>query len=88
MSLRKTGRFPRTRPLRIRSTLCHSYWRNQDGYLGCQTYHWVSDSNDAERKERMQNELSLYICHIVFNCSRTCPKGLNPAEIKPEMTSE
>ncbi|KAF8323450.1 succinate dehydrogenase iron-sulfur subunit [Amanita rubescens] len=81
------------------STSCPSYWWNQDAYLGpatlMQAYRWIADSRDAngaERKERLQNEMSLYRCHTIFNCSRTCPKGLNPAEaiakIKLEMASE
>ncbi|KAK2467189.1 hypothetical protein APHAL10511_000738 [Amanita phalloides] len=81
------------------STSCPSYWWNQDVYLGpatlMQAYRWIADSRDshgAERKEKLQNEMSLYRCHTIFNCSRTCPKGLNPAEaiakIKLEMASE
>lgn len=66
------------------------------------------DSYGAERKEKMQNSLSLYRCHTIFNvsrvhlsatdsvltfqCSRTCPKGLNPAmaiaKMKLEMATE
>ncbi|KAF8729245.1 hypothetical protein AX14_006291 [Amanita brunnescens Koide BX004] len=81
------------------STSCPSYWWNQDVYLGpatlMQAYRWIADSRDAhgaERKERLQNEMSLFRCHTIFNCSRTCPKGLNPAEaiakIKLEMATE
>ncbi|KAI5454272.1 succinate dehydrogenase complex, subunit B [Naganishia albida] len=80
------------------STSCPSYWWNQDEYLGpaalMAAYRWMADSRDsygAERKERMQNSLSLYRCHTIFNCSRTCPKGLNPAkaiaQIKLEMAT-
>ncbi|KAI9067772.1 succinate dehydrogenase iron-sulfur subunit [Trametes sanguinea] len=81
------------------STSCPSYWWNQDEYLGPATlmaaYRWMSDSRDtykAQRMEKMQNELSLYRCHTIFNCSRTCPKGLNPAaaiaKMKLELASE
>ncbi|KAF7294466.1 Succinate dehydrogenase [ubiquinone] iron-sulfur subunit, mitochondrial [Mycena kentingensis (nom. inval.)] len=81
------------------STSCPSYWWNQDEYLGpatlMQAYRWIADSRDtqtAERKEVLQNELSLYRCHTIFNCSRTCPKGLNPAlaiaKIKMELAAE
>ncbi|KAJ2912393.1 hypothetical protein MD484_g8029, partial [Candolleomyces efflorescens] len=68
------------------STSCPSYWWNQDEYLGpaalMQAYRWIADSRDhngEERKNRLQNEMSMYRCHTIFNCSRTCPKGLNPA---------
>jgi succinate dehydrogenase (ubiquinone) iron-sulfur subunit len=78
------------------STSCPSYWWNQDEYLGpatlMQAYRWMADSRDsygAQRKEKMENTMSLYRCHTIFNCTRTCPKGLNPAEaiakIKYEM---
>ncbi|CAD6572763.1 MAG: succinate dehydrogenase complex, subunit B [Alectoria sarmentosa] len=65
-------------------------------YLGpavlLQSYRWLADSRDehkAERKEMLDNSMSLYRCHTILNCSRTCPKGLNPgkaiAEIKKTM---
>ncbi|GAA97382.1 uncharacterized protein L969DRAFT_87328 [Mixia osmundae IAM 14324] len=80
------------------STACPSYWWNQDEYLGpavlMQAYRWVADSRDsakAERLQRLQNPFSLYRCHTIFNCSKTCPKGLNPAKaiahLKQELAS-
>ncbi|KAF8754501.1 Succinate dehydrogenase [ubiquinone] iron-sulfur subunit 1, mitochondrial [Rhizoctonia solani] len=60
-----------------------------------QAYRWIADSRDsygAERKERLQNSLSVYRCHTIFNCTRTCPKGLNPAQaiakIKQELAAD
>merc|ERR1712169_156203 len=42
-----------------------------------------------ERKAALDNSMSVYRCHTILNCSRTCPKGLNPglaiAEIKKEL---
>lgn len=77
------------------STSCPSYWWNQDEYLGpaalMQAYRWMADSRDAygqERKAKMENGLSLYRCHTIFNCSRTCPKGLNPALAIARMKKE
>lgn len=78
------------------STSCPSYWWNQDEYLGpavlMQAYRWIADSRDGyseDRKEKLQNTFSLYRCHTIFNCTKTCPKGLNPAKaiahIKREM---
>jgi len=80
------------------STSCPSYWWNQDEYLGpavlMQAYRWIADSRDsygAERKEVLQNSFSLYRCHTIFNCTKTCPKGLNPAKaishIKQELAA-
>ncbi len=46
-----------------------------------QAYRWLIDSRDQAtdaRREILQNSMSLYRCHTIMNCSRTCPKGLNP----------
>lgn len=58
------------------STSCPSYWWNQDEYLGpsalLQTYRWMADSRDSkgdERRTRLQNSMSLYRCHTIFNCT-------------------
>lgn len=78
------------------STSCPSYWWNQQEYLGpavlMQAYRWLIDSRDqatAKRKEVLQNSMSLYRCHTILNCTKTCPKGLNPgraiAEIKKQL---
>ena len=80
------------------STSCPSYWWNSDKYLGpavlMQAYRWIADSRDENKKERLENlndDYKLYRCHTILNCTRTCPKGLNPgkaiAEIKKEMLS-
>lgn len=79
------------------STSCPSYWWNSEEYLGpailLQSYRWLADSRDEkkhERKAAFENSMSLYRCHTILNCTRTCPKGLNPgraiAEIKKEMS--
>ncbi|KAF7188168.1 Succinate dehydrogenase [ubiquinone] iron-sulfur subunit, mitochondrial [Pseudocercospora fuligena] len=78
------------------STSCPSYWWNSEEYLGpavlMQSYRWIADSRDEkteQRKDALNNSMSLYRCHTILNCSRTCPKGLNPAlaiaEIKKAM---
>lgn len=75
------------------STSCPSYWWNGDKYLGpavlMQAYRWIIDSRDTQTKERLEklrDPYSVYRCHTIMNCTRTCPKGLNPgkaiAEIK------
>ncbi|KAI5300214.1 hypothetical protein KEM56_002637 [Ascosphaera pollenicola] len=80
------------------STSCPSYWWNSDRYLGpavlLQSYRWLADSRDertAERKAALDNSTSVYRCHTILNCTRTCPKGLNPglaiAEIKKMMSA-
>ena len=77
------------------STACPSYWWNQQEYLGpavlMQAYRWLADSRDdanAERKEQLQNSMSLYRCHTIMNCAKTCPKGLNPGKAIAEMKKE
>ncbi|KAI9491265.1 alpha-helical ferredoxin [Zychaea mexicana] len=81
------------------STSCPSYWWNQEEYLGpavlMQAYRWMIDSRDQfgpQRRERLQNSMSVYRCHTIMNCSKTCPKGLQPgaaiAKIKYQMALE
>jgi len=74
------------------STSCPSYWWNSEEYLGpailLQSYRWLVDSRDErteERKEALNNSMSVYRCHTILNCSRTCPKGLNPAKAIAEI---
>uniref|UniRef100_A0A8B9LA04 Succinate dehydrogenase [ubiquinone] iron-sulfur subunit, mitochondrial n=1 Tax=Astyanax mexicanus TaxID=7994 RepID=A0A8B9LA04_ASTMX len=57
-------------------------------------YRWMIDSRDdytEERLSKLQDPFSLYRCHTIMNCTRTCPKGLNPgkaiAEIKKMMAT-
>ncbi|EQD62472.1 succinate dehydrogenase iron-sulfur subunit, partial [mine drainage metagenome] len=69
------------------STACPSYWWNSDRYLGpailLQAYRWLVDSRDTatgERLDQLQDPFRLYRCHTILNCTKTCPKGLNPAQ--------
>ncbi|CAH1998570.1 unnamed protein product [Acanthoscelides obtectus] len=75
------------------STSCPSYWWNGDKYLGpavlMQAYRWIIDSRDEateKRLDKMRDPFSAFRCHTIMNCTRTCPKSLNPgraiAEIK------
>jgi len=79
------------------STSCPSYWWNGDKYLGPaiiqQAYRWLIDSRDdyqAERLEKMNDAYSVFKCHTIMNCTKSCPKHLNPAwaiaEIKKMLT--
>ena len=69
------------------STSCPSYWWNGDRYLGpavlMAAYRWLVDSRDeatGERLDQLEDPFKLYRCHTIMNCSKTCPKGLNPAK--------
>ena len=69
------------------STSCPSYWWNEDRYLGpailLQAYRWIIDSRDeatGERLDNLEDPFRLYRCHTILNCTKTCPKGLNPAK--------
>jgi succinate dehydrogenase / fumarate reductase iron-sulfur subunit len=69
------------------STSCPSYWWNSDRYLGpailMQAYRWLVDSRDeatGERLDALEDPFKLYRCHTIMNCTKTCPKGLNPAK--------
>jgi succinate dehydrogenase / fumarate reductase, iron-sulfur subunit len=72
---------------------CPSHWWNGDRFLGpaalLHAYRWLIDSRDeatGERLDDLEDPFRLYRCHTILNCTRTCPKGLNPgkaiAEIK------
>lgn len=69
------------------STACPSYWWNSDRFLGpailMQAYRWLTDTRDeatGERLDQLEDPFRLYRCHTIMNCTKTCPKGLNPAK--------
>ncbi|XP_012258967.2 succinate dehydrogenase [ubiquinone] iron-sulfur subunit-like [Athalia rosae] len=66
---------------------CPPYWWLGDKYLGpavlMQAYRWIIDSRDfehAERLAKLRDFYSVFRCHTIFNCTKTCPKGLNPGK--------
>ena len=68
------------------STGCPSYWWNSDRFLGpaalLNAYRWIVDSRDeatGERLDDLEDPFKLYRCHTIMNCTKACPKGLNPA---------
>ncbi|MGD9924148.1 MAG: succinate dehydrogenase iron-sulfur subunit [Pseudorhodoplanes sp.] len=78
------------------TTSCPSYWWNGDRYLGpaalLQAQRWIVDSRDeavGTRLDFLEDPFRLYRCHTIMNCSKACPKSLNPAqaiaEIKKKM---
>jgi len=74
------------------STSCPSYWWNGERYLGpaalLQAYRWLIDSRDesaGERLDGLEDPFRLYRCHTILNCTKACPKGLNPAKAIAEI---
>ena len=78
------------------STSCPSYWWNPERYIGpaalLHAWRWIVDSRDeatGERLDDLEDPFRLYRCHTIMNCTKACPKGLNPAKaiasIKREM---
>ncbi len=74
------------------SASCPSYWWNGDRYLGpavlLQAYRWLQDSRDeaaGARLDNLEDPFRLYRCHTILNCSKACPKGLNPAKAIAEI---
>jgi succinate dehydrogenase / fumarate reductase iron-sulfur subunit len=74
------------------STSCPSYWWNGERYLGpavlLQAHRWLLDSRDEDaggRLDELEDPFKLYRCHTIMNCTRTCPKGLNPAKAIAEI---
>ena len=48
-----------------------------------QAYRWLIDSQDeaaGQRLDALEDPFRLYRCHTILNCTRTCPKGLNPGK--------
>jgi succinate dehydrogenase/fumarate reductase iron-sulfur protein len=73
------------------STSCPSYWWSEGGnndYLGpavlLQAFRWISDSRDTQKEARVkqlaEGPFKLYKCHTIMNCTRVCPKHLNPGK--------
>ncbi len=74
------------------ATSCPSYWWNGERYLGpailLQAYRWIADSRDeatGERLDDLEDPFRLYRCHTIMNCTKTCPKHLNPAKAIAEI---
>jgi succinate dehydrogenase / fumarate reductase iron-sulfur subunit len=74
------------------TTSCPSYWWNGERYLGpavlLQAYRWIVDSRDeatGERLDQLEDPFRLYRCHTIMNCTKTCPKSLNPARAIAEI---
>ena len=74
------------------TTSCPSYWWNGDRYLGpaalLQARRWLVDSRDeatGHRLDELEDPFRLYRCHTILNCSKACPKGLNPAKAIAEI---
>ena len=79
------------------SASCPSYWWNHDKYLGpailLQAYRWIKDTRDITSTKRLSflnHKMRLFRCHTIMNCSKTCPKALNPGKaislIKKELS--
>lgn len=65
---------------------CPSWWWTGERFLGpavlLQAWRWLADGRDeaaGERLDMLHDPFRLYRCHTIFNCTMTCPKGLNPA---------
>ncbi|NP_001161244.1 succinate dehydrogenase [ubiquinone] iron-sulfur subunit-like protein isoform X1 [Nasonia vitripennis] len=74
------------------SYACPPYWWAGEKYLGpavlMQAYRWIIDSRDQTHEERLgklRDFFSVFRCHTIFNCTKTCPKGLNPGRAIAEL---
>ena len=53
-----------------------------------QANRWISDSRDKDKNKRLEDlddNFKLYRCHSIMNCTKSCPKGLNPAKAIAEL---
>jgi succinate dehydrogenase / fumarate reductase iron-sulfur subunit len=46
---------------------------------------WLQSPEDGERLDNLEDPFRLYRCHTILNCSKACPKGLNPAKAIAEL---
>ena len=74
------------------STSCPSYWWNSDKYLGpaalLQAGRWLKDSRDTATEDRvhyLDDKFRTFACRTIMNCTKTCPKGLNPGNMISEI---
>jgi succinate dehydrogenase/fumarate reductase-like Fe-S protein len=52
-------------------------WAKAGWNLIFQAYRWIIDSRDEATEERLgklKDPFSVYRCHTIMNCTRTCPK--------------
>jgi succinate dehydrogenase / fumarate reductase iron-sulfur subunit len=53
-----------------------------------QAHRWISDSRDEATDERLDyvdDVFRLYRCHTIMNCTKACPKHLEPAKAIAEI---
>jgi succinate dehydrogenase / fumarate reductase, iron-sulfur subunit len=69
------------------STACPSYWWNEESFPGpaalLQLQRWVEDSRDQAGDKRLdiaEAPMGHSGCRQILNCTKVCPKGLNPAK--------
>ena len=43
------------------------------------------DEATGERLDNLEDPFRLYRCHTIMNCTKACPKGLNPAKAIAEI---
>jgi len=73
------------------TTSCPSYWWNGERYLGRPFLlqpiaGWPTAATKARAAPgRAGRPFRLYRCHTIMNCTKTCPKGLNPAKAIAEI---
>jgi succinate dehydrogenase iron-sulfur subunit len=74
------------------TTSCPMYWWQGERYLGpaalLQAQRWVADSRDEATDQRLDfvdDAFRLYRCRTILNCSKACPKSLNPAKAIAEL---
>ena len=47
---------------------------------GAYEAHELRDKDKNKRLEDLDDNFKLYRCHSIMNCTKSCPKGLNPTE--------
>lgn len=76
------------------STSCPSFWWNPDKFAGpaalLAAHRFVIDSRDIKHIDRIKDldsPTKTFRCRHIQNCTKACPKGLNPSRAIQELKS-
>lgn len=76
------------------STSCPSFWWNPDKFAGpaalLAAHRFVIDSRDIKHIDRIKeldSPTQTFRCRHIQNCTKACPKGLNPSRAIQELKS-
>ena len=61
------------------------FWRKKWEKVWDEVKYCSQKCKREARLKKVADELKLYRCHTILNCTSACPKGLNPAKAIAEI---